>query len=328
MTRKEAGYISETLTIATLQMGRNAILFCSPKDCDWYVNAFLPKLRQQYPGLKIGLLHVTAEIGREIGMPSAVQSKIVDTVDCSISRSFDWLKPVVDYSCTIRSDGGTLQLVDGRDWASFTDVFDQRSRPSCLASEKCRLDEVERGKQSFTADLRRRSTLMQRFSAFQSSEDNHKSNDRKFYGPFADTRATLDYSYHKNYTCDRQLFQDAIINEFLNDAVLKDENGEVCTTPTMPWIVFTAGAFGAGKGYTLKKLVQKGRFPLTAFVRVDPDAIRRYLPEYHLYVQQNPEQAGELTNKEAGFIAEILTLAGLQSQKNVIVDGSLRRVNW
>jgi Zeta toxin len=89
----------------------------------------------------------------------------------------------------------------------------------------------------------------------------------------------LDYSYHKNYTFERQRFQDSIIQEYLNDAVIKDENGEICTTPTKPWIVFTAGAMGAGKGYTLNKLVQEGRFPLMAFVRVDPDAIRRYLPD-------------------------------------------------
>ena len=65
-----------------------------------------------------------------------------------------------------------------------------------------------------------------------------------------------------------------------------------------------------------------------AFVRVNPDAIRRYLPEYHLYIETNPDLAGELTNKEAGYIAEVLTLAGLQQGKNVMVDGSLRRADW
>jgi predicted kinase len=96
----------------------------------------------------------------------------------------------------------------------------------------------------------------------------------------------------------------------------------------MPWIVFTAGPMGAGKSHTMKKLVKEGRFPLLAFVRVDPDAIRQYLPEFHLYVQRSPELAGELTMKEAGYIAEILTLAGLEAGKNVLVDGSLRRASW
>lgn len=54
----------------------------------------------------------------------------------------------------------------------------------------------------------------------------------------------------------------------------------------------------------------------------------RYLPEYHIYVNESPELAGELTRKEAGFIAEILTLAGMQAGKNVLVDGSLRDAAW
>lgn len=65
-----------------------------------------------------------------------------------------------------------------------------------------------------------------------------------------------------------------------------------------------------------------------AFVSVDPDDIRRQLPEFHLYVDQSPELAGELTRKEAGYIAEIVTLAGLQAGKNVLVDGSLRDSGW
>lgn len=65
----------------------------------------------------------------------------------------------------------------------------------------------------------------------------------------------------------------------------------------------------------MRTLVEKGRFPLIAFVKVDPDEIRRQLPEYHLYVTDSPELAGQLTHKEAGFIAEILTLAGLERGK-------------
>ena len=85
---------------------------------------------------------------------------------------------------------------------------------------------------------------------------------------------------------------------------------------------------GAGKGYTIDYLVRKGRLPLLGFVKVNADAIRRYLPEYHLYVETNPDLAGDLTNKEAGYIAEILALAGLKCGKNIMVDGSLRRSRW
>ena len=74
----------------------------------------------------------------------------------------------------------------------------------------------------------------------------------------------------------------------------------------------------------MRQLVTKGRFPLFSFVRVDPDVIQRYLPEYSLYLHSSPEDAGRLTNKEAGYIAEI----GLEAGKNVMVDGSLRNADW
>ncbi len=67
---------------------------------------------------------------------------------------------------------------------------------------------------------------------------------------------------------------------------------------------------------------------MLAFVKVDPDEIRRQLPEFMLYASLCPEDAGERTNKECGYISEIITLAGLESGKNVLVDGSLRDSEW
>lgn len=132
------------------------------------------------------------------------------------------------------------------------------------------------------------------FSVFRSTEENNKSDDdQAFYGPYAHIRKTLDYSYHRNYTKERQFLQDSIIDEFLEDVSIKDVNGNVCTTPTEPWLVFTAGAMGAGKGHTIHELVKKGRFPLLAFVTVDPDEIRRRFPEFGLYAEKCPALAGE-----------------------------------
>jgi Zeta toxin len=353
LTQKEAGYIAETLIMATLQQGRNALFFCNPRNLDWYTNILVPKLQQLYEGLHTGVIHITADpkvvftrsirYSLESGGPmkGVVQDDVIhnnhmgtsEDVIAVIPDAANRLKSNVDHFYTIENNGDQLQLLDGATWEQFTHTFDQNQPPldDVLTPLKpCRTTSHQvsvSGGDRF--HLRRRSsTAVFGLNFLQSSEDNHKSDDMKFYGAFADIRATLDYTYHKNYTFERQRFQDAIIQEYLNDAIIKDENGEICTTPTQPWIVFTAGAMGAGKGYTLKKLVEEGRFPLMAFVRVDPDAIRRYLPEFELYVQHSPERAGELTNKEAGYIAEILTLAGLQAGKNVIVDGSLRRVKW
>jgi len=89
-----------------------------------------------------------------------------------------------------------------------------------------------------------------------------------------------------------------------------------------------AGAMGAGKGYAIDRLVEAGRFPLTGFVAVDPDEVRRQLPEFALYASVAPKKAGELTHKESGYVAEILTAAALEAGRNVLVDGSLRDTDW
>jgi hypothetical protein len=56
--------------------------------------------------------------------------------------------------------------------------------------------------------------------------------------------------------------------------------------------------------------------------------IRHMLPEMPGYVDLAPENAGAMTQKEAGFIQELLTLEGLKRGKNVLVDGSLRNASW
>ena len=85
---------------------------------------------------------------------------------------------------------------------------------------------------------------------------------------------------------------------------------------------------GAGKSFTIRHLYEMGRFPLQQFVTVDPDSVRRLLPEFERYIQIEPEQAGERTRKESGLISEILTEAALQRGRNVLVDGTLRNATW
>lgn len=146
-----------------------------------------------------------------------------------------------------------------------------------------------------------------------------------WHGKYKEIRKRLDYNYHAAYNEARISFQDALV-----DSMLAESTREVrtnCSQPA-PWIVFTAGAMGAGKSRTVKLLHQKGRFPLQSFTVVDPDRIRRYLPEFEMLIKLNPEQAGELTRKEAGLIAEVLVQVALDRGHNVLVDGSLRDALW
>jgi predicted kinase len=162
-----------------------------------------------------------------------------------------------------------------------------------------------------------------------STEDNYRSDNHESCGRYKTIRQRLDYTYHAHYSCSRQLLQDTIIESMLTSTKVEDKDtGEECSIPAEPWIVFTAGVMGAGKTHTIRQLHANGQFPLESFVTVDPDEIRRLLPEFHVYVETCPERAGELTRKEAGMIAEILTEAALERGQNVLVDGSLRDNAW
>ncbi|KAL3916913.1 MAG: hypothetical protein SGILL_004961 [Bacillariaceae sp.] len=173
-----------------------------------------------------------------------------------------------------------------------------------------------------------------RYDWSRSTEDNHRVNDddsiEQFLpSKFRNLRQQLDRSYHSIYSLERQAVQDDILNSLLHDTKIVDaESGRECSVPQTPWIVFTAGVYGAGKTHTIKKLQEQGQFPLQSFVAVDPDEIRRRLPEFPVYVQKMPERAGEMTRKEAGMLAELLTNFALEKGMNVLVDGSLKDAKW
>ena len=172
-------------------------------------------------------------------------------------------------------------------------------------------------------------TANQQYDWEESTEDNYRSDDQQFCGKFQAIRRRLDYSYHSNYSCSRQLFQDTVIDSMLNSTLVRDaETGRECDVPSEPWIIFTAGVMGAGKTHTIKRLHAQGQFPLESFVSVDPDVIRQFLPEFHVYVETSPESAGVLTRKESGFLAEIITKCALERGQNVLLDGSLRDAAW
>lgn len=173
----------------------------------------------------------------------------------------------------------------------------------------------------------------------RSTEDNYSMGGgtflepQHFVGKYKEQRARLDYSFHKPYRAERQLFHDCLMDLFHHTRVFDDAKNLYCDRPLENWIVFTAGPMGAGKGHTMQWLQRETHhgmplFPLAAFVKVDPDSLRELLPETPEYIRRNPLTAGALTQKEVGYIAEVLTMDALQQGKNVLVDGSLKDAEW
>lgn len=157
------------------------------------------------------------------------------------------------------------------------------------------------------------------FDYDKTTEDCHSV--EHFTGLHRDIRPLLDYTYHKKYCNARVRLQDQLI---LKAAA----NGSVQSDLLLPWVIFTAGAMGAGKGYVTRWMEKQGCLPLSQFVVVDPDAVRQSLPEWAGYVAKDPLTAAIKTQKEAGHISEILGYKALRERWNVIFDGSLRDVEW
>lgn len=141
-----------------------------------------------------------------------------------------------------------------------------------------------------------------------------------FSGSHSELRPLLDYTWHMKYSHGRMLLQDDLIHQLTSGSSRKAD--------MLPWVVFTAGAMGAGKGYVVRWMHENGYLPLEHFVTVDPDQIRTMLPEWPKYVEHNPLTAGNMTQKEAGCIAELLGYRALRDRRNVIFDGSLRDAEW
>ena len=146
----------------------------------------------------------------------------------------------------------------------------------------------------------------------------HKVPGTHVEGPHADIRQRLDFSYHNNYSLSRQGVQDVLVGNVVSSASPKEH----------PWLVFTAGAMGAGKSHTIRWMSEHGYFPLPDIVQIDPDRFKEQFPEWEGYLRYNPLKAGSMVHKESGYLVEIAQEASLRQKKNVWVDGSMRDGAW
>jgi hypothetical protein len=144
-----------------------------------------------------------------------------------------------------------------------------------------------------------------------------------FLGPYRDIRATRDHDYHGRYTERRQRWQDCV----LETVVQRTE------PQPAPWLIFTCGGMGVGKGYALGWLSEQGIFPLEDIVHIDPDHFKNVMPEWDRYVgyakaQGDPSLAGNRCHKESCYLQELALEEALRRKQNCWVDGSLRNAQW
>lgn len=141
------------------------------------------------------------------------------------------------------------------------------------------------------------------------------------YGSYITVRNVMDYTYHDKYVEERQLFQDKIVKKYISYAN--------CTkSKEKRHLIFTAAPMGAGKSHVLKRLNKTGDIDLSTYVMADPDRIKHDLPEMKIYLHTDRKTAGTLLHKESAYIQELLFRQALHMGKSVIIDGTLKDVEW
>ena len=85
---------------------------------------------------------------------------------------------------------------------------------------------------------------------------------------------------------------------------------------------------GVGKGYVLSSLYNSNLFPLDNFLKIDPDMLKTELPEMSGYLQVDPATAATKVHRESTQMADILLEHALLDRSNILVDGSLRDVDY
>ena len=141
-------------------------------------------------------------------------------------------------------------------------------------------------------------------------------------------RCKLDPTYHSTYSYSRKPIHCSIIRDILSKS--KPHEG-ILEHDRCPQVIFTTGPIGAGKSHLLQWMISQDIIPASTgsnYVLVNMDEIRDMLPESKFYRENLPEEYGEMTQREAGSIAELLVHVALHRGYDVIIDSAMIDLQW
>jgi hypothetical protein len=148
-TKKEAGYIAETMTQIALQRGLNVLVDGTLRDCQWYTMYF-KSLRAQRANLKIAILHITAPhdaVMERANQRARITGRVVplETLELAmkeVPKSVEILAPLSDFYAEIHNapDRPNVEIrTKNMTWEDFKNVWVQscNNEPTddCIGSE-------------------------------------------------------------------------------------------------------------------------------------------------------------------------------------------------
>ncbi len=141
----------------------------------------------------------------------------------------------------------------------------------------------------------------------KTTEENWKAEVCSSFGKYYAERSLLDYSYHSCYDIERLIIHDRMLDSMLADVNRRfpDVNC-LMKAKSSSWLLFTAGAMGSGKSHILRWMMTNSILNTSQYIHIDPDGIRGMLPETGLYNVFNASTAGYMTQKEVGYVCEVI----------------------
>lgn len=125
----------------------------------------------------------------------------------------------------------------------------------------------------------------------------------------------IDRAYHGDYGTERQALHRSIVEYSLRG---------IEQTASSPTFTVLAGPMASGKSTLLQRFS-----PYTKdHVTIDIDAIRLQIPEFHAINAQDPGLAVRSTQREAGYIAELILWESVRRGYNVVFENSFRQVDF
>lgn len=155
------------------------------------------------------------------------------------------------------------------------------------------------------------------FDFAKTTKENYKADaDVGDEPPHARERAALRAGYHKQvYSRARQQWQDEVVEQAATPMMKRDEEE--------PWLIYTCGTPGAGKGFVMSWLSNQGFFPLETVVHVDPDNFKLHMPEWPGYQKMGETSVDKVCGNEANFLADLTQEAALSRGSFVWRDTTL-----
>ncbi|CAJ0902851.1 hypothetical protein R20233_04844 [Ralstonia sp. LMG 32965] len=116
------------------------------------------------------------------------------------------------------------------------------------------------------------------------------------------------------------------VSKYAMESAYKDVERDALarTTPQEhPKAILLGGQPGAGKSALAAEAVRELRASGGAVV-IDADRMREENPRYKQLSKEDPQNAADRTQKEAGEWATRLTMAAVENRRNLVVDGTMR----